>query len=144
MESYWVDTTTRPSFSKLDRDIDVDVCIIGAGITGIMSAYMLKDSGLKICLIEKGEICSGVTENTTAKVTSQHGLIYRYLEDSFGTEFARKYLQSNEEAINMIEDIVQKESIECEFQRTDNYIYTCTDEYVQKIKDEVETVNKIG
>ena len=73
MESYWVDTTTRPSFSKLDRDIDVDVCIIGAGITGIMSAYMLKDSGLKICLIEKGEICSGVTENTTAKVTSQHG-----------------------------------------------------------------------
>ena len=43
MESYWVDTTTRPSFSKLDRDIDVDVCIIGAGITGIMSAYMLKN-----------------------------------------------------------------------------------------------------
>ena len=144
MESYWADTTTRPSFSKLNKNIEADVCIIGAGITGIMTAYMLKDSGLKICLIEKGEVCSGVTENTTAKVTSQHGLIYRYLEDSFGIEFARKYLKSNEEAINMIEDIVKKENIECEFQRTDNYIYTCTNEYIQRIKDEVETVNKLG
>ena len=144
MESYWADTTTRPSFSKLNKNIEADVCIIGAGITGIMTAYMLKDSGLKICLIEKGEVCSGVTENTTAKVTSQHGLIYRYLDDSFGIEFARKYLKSNEEAINMIEDIVKKENIECEFQRTDNYIYTCTNEYIQRIKDEVETVNKLG
>ena len=144
MESYWTDTTTRPSFSKLNENIEVDICIIGAGITGIMSAYMLKDSGLKICLVEKGEVCSGVTQNTTAKVTSQHGLIYRYLEDSFGIEFAKKYLKSNQEAIKTIEDIIKKENIECEFQRTDNYIYTCTDEYIQRIKDEIETVNKLG
>ncbi len=57
MESYWSDTTSCPSFSKLEKDIKVDVCIIGAGITGIMTAYMLLDSGLKIALIDKGKIC---------------------------------------------------------------------------------------
>lgn len=144
MESYWVKTTTRPSFLKLERDIEVDVCIIGAGITGIMTSYMLLDSGLKMCLIDKGEICSGVTENTTGKVTSEHGLIYNYLEVTFGKEFARKYLKSNEKAIKTIEQIINKENIECEWKRTDNYIYTCTDEYTQRIKDEVETVRNLG
>ena len=50
MEAYWVQTTTRPSFLKLEKDLDTDVCIIGAGITGIMTAYMLLNSGLKICV----------------------------------------------------------------------------------------------
>lgn len=144
MNSYWVDTTERPKFPKLDKNVDTDVCIIGAGITGIMTAYMLLNKGLKITLIDKGEICSGVTENTTAKITSEHGLIYNYLEVTFGTEFAKLYLESNQKAIEKIENIVQKENIECEFERTDNYIYTCTDEYLQRIKDEVETVNRLG
>ncbi len=144
MNSYWVDTTKRPEFPKLDKDIDTDICIIGAGITGIMTAYMLLNKGFKITLIDKGEICSGVTENTTAKITSQHGLIYNYLEVTFGTEFAKLYLESNEKAIRTIEDIVKKENIDCDFMRTDNYIYTCTEEYLQRIKDEVETVNRLG
>ena len=144
MESYWVKTTTRPSFPCLQENIDCDICIIGAGITGIMTAYMLRESKFKICIIDKGEVCSGVTENTTAKITSEHGLIYKYLEDSFGLEFAKKYLESNEEAINTIEEIINKEQIECDFARTSNYIYTCKEEYIQRIKDEVETVNKLG
>lgn len=144
MESYWVQTTTRPCFFKLEKDINTDVCIIGAGITGIITAYMLMESGLKICLIDKGEICSGVTENTTAKITSQHNLIYKYLEETFGDNYARKYLKSNEEAINLIEEIVKKEHIDCEFKRTNNYIYTCKDEYVEKIKDEANILKKIG
>ena len=77
--SYWVDTTQRPKFKKINKNIEVDVCIIGAGITGITTAYMLMNKNLNICLLDKGEICSGVTENTTAKITSQHGLIYKYL-----------------------------------------------------------------
>lgn len=144
MNSYWVDTSKRPQFPKLDKDVETDICIIGAGITGIMTAYMLLDKGMKITLIDKGEICSGVTENTTAKVTSEHGLIYNYLEVTFGTEFAKLYLESNQKAIELIENIVQKENIDCDFKRTDNYIYTCTDEYVQVIKDEVETVRNLG
>lgn len=144
MNSYWVDTSKRPAFPKLEKNIDTDVCIIGAGITGIMTAYMLLNKGLSITLIDKEEICGGVTQNTTAKITSQHGLIYNYLEVTFGTEFARLYLESNEKAIDTIEEIVKKENIDCDFERTDNYIYTCTDEYMQRIKDEVKTVNRLG
>jgi len=144
MKSYWAETTARPSFPKLEKNIEADVCIIGAGITGIMTAYMLLDSGLKICLIDKGEICSGVTENTTAKITSQHGLIYNYLEVTFGEEFAKLYLESNERAIDTIQKIIEKEDIECGFKRVDNYIYTCKEEYEQRIKDEVETVQGLG
>ena len=73
-KSYWTETTKRPQFKKLEEDIDIDVCIIGAGITGISTAYMLNGQNLNICIIDKGEICSGVIENTTAKITSQHGL----------------------------------------------------------------------
>jgi len=144
MISYWVETTSRPSFHKLEKDLETDVCIIGAGITGIMTAYMLLNKGLKIAIIEKGEICSGVTENTTAKITSQHGLIYNYLEVTFGTEFAKLYLESNENAIDTIEKIIKRENINCDFERTDNYIYTCTEEYLQRIKDEVKTVKGLG
>lgn len=144
MNSYWTESSNRPIFSKLEKNIDTDVCIIGAGITGIMSAYMLLNKGLKIALIDKGEVCGGVTENTTAKVTSQHGLIYNYLQVTFGTEFAKLYLESNQNAIDTIEKIIEKENIDCDFERIDNYIYTCTDEYVQRIKDEVKTVKELG
>jgi len=142
--SYWVETTKRPTFGKLNQDIEADVCIIGAGITGILTAYMLLNSNLKICIIEKGEVCSGVTENTTAKITSQHGLIYKYLIETFGEEFAKKYLNSNEEAIKIIKEIIEKENITCDFEKTENAIYTCREEYIKKIKDEVEAVNKLG
>lgn len=144
MNSYWVETTIKPKFPKLEKNINTDVCIIGAGITGIMTAYMLLNKGLKITLIDKGEICSGVTENTTAKITSQHGLIYNYLDVTFGTEFARLYLESNQKAIDIIENIIKKEKIDCDFQKIDNYIYTCKDEYIKKIEDEVRTVKKLG
>lgn len=142
--SYWVETTKRPHFEKLDKDIEVDVCVIGAGITGITTTYMLLNHGLKICLIDKGEICGGVTENTTAKITSQHGLIYKYLVETFGKETAKKYLESNEEAIKGIQEIIKKENISCDFEKSENYIYTCKDEYVEAIRDEVETVKDLG
>ena len=58
MKSYWVEKTTRPSFLNLQEDIEADVCIIGTGITGIVTGYMLLETGLKICIIDKGEICS--------------------------------------------------------------------------------------
>ena len=83
MKSYWSDTVNRTNFEKLEKNIEVDVCIIGAGITGISTAYMLSDKNLKVCVVDKGKVGSGVTENTTAKVTSQHGLIYKYLTDTF-------------------------------------------------------------
>lgn len=144
MSSYWVDSTEQTYYSKLNSNISTDVCIIGGGITGIATAYMLKDSGLNITLLESSRIGMGVTANTTAKITSQHGLFYDYLLKSYGFDIAKKYLDSNEEAINIIEDIVKEENIDCSFERESSYVYTCSKDYVQKIKDETSAVKSLG
>lgn len=105
---------------------------------------MLKNSGLKVTLLEASRVGMGVTANTTAKITSQHGLIYDYLIKSFGFDVAKKYLDSNEEAINIIENIINTENIDCNFKSQDAYIYTCDSNYVQKIKDETAAVKSLG
>lgn len=144
MISFWKNEYDLKKYLSLNKDIKVDVCIVGAGITGIMTAYKLIGSGLKVCLVDSGRICNGITINTTAKVTSMHGLIYKYLIDSFSKEFAYKYLESNEKAIQDIQEICKKEKIKCDFKLRDNYIYTCNEKYVQKIRDEVLALDNLG
>lgn len=144
MSSYWIDTSKQTNYPKLNSNISTDICIIGGGITGIATAYMLKDSGLNITLLEASEIAMGVSANTTAKITSQHGLFYDYLLKSYGFDIAKRYLDSNEEAINTIKNIVKKENIDCNFENEDSYVYTCSKNYVQKIKDETSAVKFLG
>lgn len=144
MSSYWIDTSNQTNYSKLNSNISTDICIIGGGITGITTAYMLKDYGLNITLLEASKIAMGATGNTTAKITSQHGLLYDYLLKSYGFDTAKKYLDSNEEAISTIENIVKTENINCNFEREDSYVYTCSKDYVQKIKDEASAVKSLG
>lgn len=82
--------------------------------------------------------------NTTAKITSQHGLFYNYLIQSQGKEKAKQYLEANEQAIENITQIIKDENIECDFERQDNYVYTLKDDELIKIKQEVEAVNSLG
>lgn len=77
MKSIWLNESKLPEFPELNKDIKTDVLIIGGGIAGILTAYFLHKNGVKYALVEKGRICSGTTGNTTAKITYQHGLIYR-------------------------------------------------------------------
>ena len=74
MKSIWQDTVQLLHFPQLKKDIHTDVLIIGGGIAGILSAYFLHQAGVKYVLVEKNTICSGTTQNTTAKITYQHGL----------------------------------------------------------------------
>ena len=76
MHSLWSETATLPSFEQLNKNIKTDVLIIGGGITGILTAHYLQQAGINYVLVEADTICSGITKNTTAKITSQHGLIY--------------------------------------------------------------------
>ena len=76
-----------------------DVLIIGGGITGILCAYLLHQADVPYALVEAETVCSGITKNTTAKITSQHGLIYSKLIRRLGTERAKQYLQANEAAL---------------------------------------------
>lgn len=82
--------------------------------------------------------------NTTAKITSQHGLFYHYLTNTFGTDFAKSYLDANEQAIKNIKEIIDSEQIECDFEWQDNYVYTDLEDEIASIKNEVTSINSLG
>lgn len=84
MASLWTDGVSLPSFPSLDRDLETDVLIIGGGLCGVLCAYRLEQAGVRYALIEAGRICGGVSARTTAKITSQHGLIYHQLLHRLG------------------------------------------------------------
>ena len=146
MSSLWIDSVKNynNNFSSLNKNINADVCIIGGGITGVSTAYLLSKAGLKVCILEKDKIAHHTTGNTTAKITSEHGLFYDYLINTFSQDFAKGYLDANQEAINNIKNIIDTENIDCDFEYQDNYVYTNLEEEVTKIKHEVLAVNSLG
>ena len=140
MESVWSANTKMPSFESLKKDIQTDVLIIGGGITGILCAYMLKNSGVNCTVAEADKICSGTTKNTTAKITCQHSLIYSKLEKEFGLEYARKYLKANQQALEKYKKLCEK--ISCDFEIKDNYVYSVSDE--KPLEAEMEALNRLN
>lgn len=140
MNSLWSDTVSFPTFESLTQDIKADVLIIGGGITGILCAYMLKQAHVDYALVEAKEICSGVTANTTAKITSQHGMIYHQMLKRFGEEKTRMYLEANEAALREYQKLCQ--TVDCNFETKDNFVYTVTN--IQKLEQELDALNKIG
>lgn len=146
MNSFWLDSIeNKTKFNKLENDISTDVCIVGAGIFGLTCAYYLIKQGYNVVLLEKEkDIASKTTGHTTAKITSQHNLIYKYLIDSLGESMAKKYLYANQDAIENIAKIIEKEKIDCDFERQDSYVYTNNLDELEKIKLENEAVNSLG
>ena len=89
MDSLWEQTSAHTGFEALDHDVKTDVLVLGGGMAGILCAYFLQQSGVPYVLAEAKTIGSGITKNTTAKITSQHGLVYDKLIRRFGVERAR-------------------------------------------------------
>ena len=145
MGSLWIETTKDEiNLKPLERDEYTDVCVIGAGMFGLTTAYYLSKQGKKVTVLEKGEIGEKVSGNTTGKITSQHGLFYDHLIKDFGEDYARDYLEANEQAITNIENIINTEQIECDFCHQDAYVYTTNQDEVIEIEKEVEAARKIG
>lgn len=140
MESLWKATSKMPKFPSLDKDVTTDVLIVGGGIAGLLLAYHLQKAGVDYILVERNRVCSGVTENTTAKITLQHGLIYDKIQRKFGLNFAKKYFEINKIALERFVSL--SEGIDCDFVRKDNYVYSCND--LTALQCEVDTLNKIG
>lgn len=124
MESIWSKTCSFPKREPLSQDISTEVAVIGAGITGILTAYLLQKAGKKVVVLEANRMASGQTRNTTAKITSQHGLIYTNLLHTLGKEKAWQYAQANETAIRTYQDLIAAEQIHCDFVKTNAYVYS--------------------
>ncbi len=143
-KSVWLQENTIKKYSKIKQDLECDVLIVGGGITGITTAYNLALKKYNVILVEKDRLMSKTSGNTTAKVTSQHGLMYKYLADNFGLDYAKSYFRANEEAIKNIKSIIDKEKIECDFKEENSYVYTKSNQSLEKIKDEVKIAKEIG
>lgn len=142
MKSVWSKSVQMPRFESLDKNIEADVAVIGGGMAGLLIAYKLKEKGADSVILEKAEICSGQTKNTTAKITCQHGLIYERLIDAFGEQRAVQYARANQKAIDEYERIIKKEGIKCSFECLPSYLYTFSD--TEAIEKEYRAAKRLG
>ena len=120
-KSVWADSVERFKFEKLQGNHKTDVLIIGGGIAGILTAYFLEQHNIDYILVEKGKICDATTQNTTAKITSQHGLIYSKIAKYHGTETAKAYLEVNEKAVAKYK--ILSENIDCDFEIKPSFVF---------------------
>ncbi len=142
--SFWINSTPQTDYPRLEEDVHVDVAIVGGGMVGITSAFLLKKEGLKVAVIEADRILQGTTGHTTAKITSQHSLKYDRLQREMGDELARQYAQANEKAIHMVANIVQEYNIDCDFTWCPAYVYTQSQQYIKDIEDEARAASNLG
>lgn len=139
-KSIWRSDVELPSFEPLNKDMKTHVLIIGGGMAGILCAWMLQQAGIDYLLVEGNRIGCGVTGDTTAKVTSQHGLIYGKLLKNAGYEKARMYLSANHRAVAEFRTLAQ--TISCDFEQKDAYVYSLTDR--SAIEREVDALSRLS
>ena len=140
MESIWKASVTMPHFAPLEKDIHTDVLVIGGGIAGLLCADQLQRGGVRCILVEAKGICSGITKNTSAKITTQHGLVYHKLLRRFGPEQAKLYWQANQEALEELRTLCQ--NIDCDFIEADHFVFSRNDSSV--LEEELTALNAIG
>ena len=140
MNPIWNISAQRPHFEILGGDIRVDVLIIGGGIAGILCAHALENVGVDYALIEADKICGGITQNTTAKITVQHGMIYDKLIREFGILKAKLYYEGNNDALQEYHRLCAQ--IDCDFEESDAYLYSIDNK--SKIEKEAEAYKKLG
>ena len=140
MESLWEQTSGHTGFGHLEQDAKTDVLIIGGGIAGVLCAYLLHQAGVLYLLLEAETIGGGITKNTTAKITSQHGLIYDKLIRKFGAGQAKQYLDANEAALQKYRELCR--GMDCDFEEKTAYVYSLNDR--RKIERELDALEKLG
>jgi Glycine/D-amino acid oxidases (deaminating) len=142
MESIWNHEIELPAAEPLTTDLSVDVCVIGAGMAGLLTAYFLQEIGFKAVVIDADRIAGGVTQNTTAKITSQHGLIYNKMLHGLGEEKTKEYAYANQLAIQKYKDLITQKSIDCYFETLPSYLYSLDD--AKAIEAEIEAARRAG
>src|SRR5450432_4590486 len=120
----WSATLKQQLIPALDKNIDADVCVIGAGIAGMTTAYLLAREGKSVVILDKNQIGSGETAHTSAHLSNVIDAGYREIERLHGAKGARLVAQSHTAAIDQIESIISEEKIDCDFQRLDGFLFS--------------------
>jgi glycine/D-amino acid oxidase-like deaminating enzyme/nitrite reductase/ring-hydroxylating ferredoxin subunit len=142
--SYWVDSTPDTTHPQLDRDLSVDVAIVGGGMLGITAALMLKRQGATVAVLEGGRVAGGVTAYTTAKVASSHGVHYMPVTKSFGADGARAYADAQQSALAQMGAWVDELGIDCDWRRKPSFIYSVDAKERGRIEGELEACQQAG
>jgi len=142
--SFW-QREKAPVFGPLPGDTRVNTVIVGAGLCGLLCAYFLQRKGVRdIAVIDAHDIGGGVTAYTTAKITSQHRLIYAKLIHGLGEERTAQVLTAHEKAIRHYREIIEHERIDCDLASCNAWVYATSEKDVPSIEDEVSAAQKLG
>src|SRR5918999_4323723 len=142
--SVWMDTSKMPTFTALEEDLSCDVCIVGAGIVGLTTAYHLVRAGRDVVVLDDGPVCGGETSRTTAHLTAVLDDRFQWLEHIHGKKDVRLSTSSHLAAINRIEAIVQEEKIACEFVRLPAYLLLGKRDSPDFLDRELEAAKRAG
>ncbi|NDO70384.1 FAD-dependent oxidoreductase [Schaedlerella arabinosiphila] len=141
-ESIWQQTTAIPARPELPGNISTDIAIVGGGLAGILTAHFLEQSGRQCIVLEADRVGSGQTGHTTAKVTSQHGLIYQKLIRCAGKKKAMQYAKINQDAIERYRILIEKYKIDCDWEECPACLYT--KESGRALRDEYYAAKELG
>lgn len=140
MQSIWQENSIRRQFASLEKDIKTQVLIIGGGVAGILCAYTLQQAGVDCVLAEADRICNGVTANTTAKITLQHGLIYDKIIKEYGVQAATMYANAQKAALERFELLCR--DVDCDYKTQDAYVYSRDNRAA--IEQEMRAYERVG
>lgn len=141
--SLWHDRERR-AFAPLEGDVDVDVVVVGGGITGLTTALLMQEAGVRVAVVERHRVGGGTTGNSTGKVTSQHTLTYAELEDRLGADAARHYGAANEDAVRTVEALAGRYGIDASVERRPAFAFAGTEEQRRAVQDEAEAAARAG
>ena len=142
--SYWIESTPETSYGALEGALRVDVAVIGGGMAGLATAARLQDAGADVAVLEARRIACGTSGNTTAKLTAGHGLVYGPLVRLHGEEVGRLYARANAEAIEWIVRRADDEGIDCDIERTPNYVYAESAQQASDVEEEARIARRLG
>jgi len=147
--SFWLETaeaTAEPTTAAPPGTVpvEVDVAVLGAGIAGLTTAYLLAERGRTVAVVEPRQVAAGTTGHTTAKVTAQHGLNYHRLVERFDRATARDYGQSQLAAFDWLVETVAATGIDCDWEIRDSYVYAERDDQLGELRTEARTAAELG
>lgn len=143
VKSFWSSSVSMPRYAPLDGNLEVTVCVIGGGIAGLTTAYLLARSGVSVALVEARELGSGETSHTTAHLAVPDDG-YCHIEESYGRDSARLVADSFGRAIDLVQSIVREERIDCDFEWLDGYLISCATNPERALDREWEAAQRAG